>query len=130
MSLHSRPIPAPKSPLKVAASQLATPTRPEPPPAPQVVSRPSEGEPRAEPSRAPESRVAPAAAEEASLPWYRSEPWIVALLVGFAPLLATFIAPDTAQYPLIGLSVVAMVIGAIMLLQQGVHRPHPKSRSI
>ena len=131
MSLHSRPIPAPKTPAQVSSSSVTTPAaRPEPQPEPlSSGTRPSEGDSLAEPSRAPESIAQPAVAGEPSRPWYRSEPWLAVMAVAFVPLLAAVIAPDTAQYPLIGLGVVALVVGIVMLIRQGPIRPHAGSRT-
>ena len=131
MSLHSRPIPAPKTPVRVSSTHFTTHlVSPEPPPAPPApVSDHTDAASEAEPSRVSEFQVEPSAAGESS-PWYRRESWIVVLMVAFVPLIGAFIAPDTLQYPLIGMSVVGLVIGAIMLVRQGVHRPPAGSRSI
>ena len=131
MPLHSRPIPAPKTPAYAAARAVTAPVvHPEPQPErPSAGIQPSEGEPRLEPSRAAESLAQPAAAEEASRPWYRREPWLVATVAAFAPLGGTFIAPDSAQYPLISMSVVALVVGTVMLIRQGLFRPEEGSGS-
>jgi len=131
MSLHSRPIPAPKTPVQVASNLFTTRlVSPEPPPAPPPsVSGHTEVATEAEPSRVLESQVEATVADESS-PWYRRESWVVVVMMAFVPLIGAFIAPETAQYPLIGLSVVALVIGAVMLVRQGVHRPTEGSRSI
>jgi hypothetical protein len=49
------------------------------------------------------------------------------MLAAFVPLVAAVVAPDAAQYPLIGLSVLALVVGAVMLVRHGVFRPHAGS---
>ena len=59
----------------------------------------------------------------AALPWYRSESWLAVMLAGFVPLVVAVVGPDAAQYPLIGLSGFLIVIGAVMLIRQGVFRP-------
>ena len=128
MSIHSRPILAPKTPTEVASSTItARLVQPEPQPAPLPNgTRPSDSDPHAEPNRAPESRAEPGVSD-ISRPWYRSEPWMAVALVAFAPLVAAVIAPDTAQYYLIGLSGVLLVVSIVMLLRQGVFRPHAGS---
>jgi hypothetical protein len=128
MSIHSRPVRAPKIPTQVAPNAITTPlVRPEPKPAPPPVeTRSSEADQRAEPSRVAVPHAEPAASGT-SLPWYRSEPWIALALGAFAPLLGAVIAPDMAQYPLIGLSGVLLVASIVMLLRQGVFRGHPGS---
>lgn len=93
MSVHSRSIPKTAIPKEIASSPATT-----------ILERP-------EPSAA------------ASLPWYRSESWLAVMLAGFVPLLAAVIAPDAAQYPLIGLSGLLIVIGAVLMIRQGVFRP-------
>ena len=130
MSIHSRPIRAPKTPAEVASNTItARLVQPEPQPEPlQSGTRPSENDPIAEPSRAPESRAEPAVSDT-SRPWYRSEPWMAVALAAFAPLVAAVIAPDTAQYYLIGLSGVLLAVSIVMLLRQGVFRPHAGSGS-
>jgi len=129
MPLHSRPIPAPKTPAYAAARAVTAPVvHPEPQPErPSTGIQPSEGEPQLEASRAPESLAQPAVAEEESRPWYRREPWLVATVAAFAPLGGTFIAPDSAQYPLISTSVVALVVGTVMLIRQGLSGPNSGS---
>ena len=131
MPLHSRPIPAPKTPAYAAARAVTAPVvHPEPQPErPSTGIQPTDGEPRLEPSRAPESLAQPAVTEEPSRPWYRREPWLVATMAAFAPLAGTFIAPDSAQYPLISMSVVALVVGTVMLIRQGLFRPEAGSGS-
>ena len=129
MPLHSRPIPAPKTPAYAAARAVTAPVvHPEPQPErPSTGIQPSEGEPQLEPSRAPESLAQPAVAEEASRPWYRREPWLVATVAAFAPLIGAVIAPESARYPLISLSVLALVVGAVMLIRQGLFRHDERS---
>lgn len=129
MPLHSRPIPAPKTPVQVFSNPTTYLARPEPHPAPLPTGpRLDERDRQAEPSRAPESRAESAAADRPSRPWYRSEPWLAVTLAGFVPLLAAFVTPKAAHYPLIGLSVLALVAGAAMLIRHGVFRPHPELR--
>jgi len=127
MSIHSRPIRAPKTPAEVASNTItARLVQPEPQPAPLPNdTRPTEN-PIAEPIRAPESRAEPTVSET-SQPWYRSEPWMAVALAAFVPLVAAVIAPDTVQYHLIGLSGVLLVVSIAMLLRQGVFRPHSES---
>ena len=126
MSLHSRPLPAPKTPAEVASKSIRTHVpRPEPLPEPQQVGSTSNEISPAEPIRARESRVEPEATDATSKPWYRSEPWLLATIASIPPLVAAAFAPDTMKYPLIGLSVIALLVGAVMLIRQGVHRPHP-----
>ena len=129
MPLHSRPIPAPKTPAHAAARAVTVPVvHPEPQPErPSAGIQPSDGEPQLEPIRAPESAAQPAVAEEASRPWYRREPWLVATVAAFAPLLGAVIAPESALYPLISLSVVALVVGTVMLVRQGLFGPNSGS---
>ena len=128
MSIHSRPIRAPKIPTQVAPNVLTTPqVRPEPQPAPPPrETRSPEADPQAGPNREPASHAEPAAADT-SLPWYRSEPWIAVALAAFAPLLGAVIAPESALYPLISLSVVALVVGTVMLVRQGLFGPNSGS---
>jgi hypothetical protein len=130
MPLHSRPIPAPKAPAYAAARAVTAPVvHPEPQPErPSTGIQPPAGEPRLEPSRASKSLAQPAVAEEASRPWYRKEPWLVATVAAFAPLLGAVIAPESARYPLISLSVLALVVGIVMLIRQGLFRPNTASR--
>ena len=125
MSLHTRPIPAPKTPTQVAKNHFVVhPARPEPQPAPPLTDgEPNELTPRAEPNPTPAARVEPAATDGSARPWYRSEPWLPVSLSAFVPLVAAVIAPDAAQYPLIGLSVVTLMSGVIMLVRQGLFRP-------
>jgi len=128
MSIHSRPIPAPKIPAQVAPNTITTPlVRPEPQPTPPTGTGRSEADPQSEPTRAREARAEAAASDGTSQPWYRSEPWIAVALAAFAPLGAAVIAPDAAQYPLIGLSGLLLVLSIVMLLRQGVFRPHAGS---
>jgi hypothetical protein len=129
MSIHSRPVPAPKTPSHAASNPTTYLSRPEPHPTPQPIGRRlSESDPHAEPSRAAESRAEIAASDGTSRPWYRSEPWLAVMLAAFVPLVAAVVAPDAAQYPLIGLSVLALIVGAVMLIRHGVFRPHPAAR--
>jgi len=129
MPLHSRPIPAPKTPLQVSSDPTTYLARPEPHPAPPPTGRPADERDRdAEPSRASESRAERVATDGTSQPWYRSEPWLAVMLAGFVPLLATLVAPDAAKYPLIGLSMLALVVGGVMLIRHGVFRPNPELR--
>jgi hypothetical protein len=51
------------------------------------------------------------------------------MLAAFAPLAAAVLAPDVAQYPLLGLSLLGVVVGTVMLIRHGVFRPHPGSPS-
>ena len=129
MSIHSRPVRAPKIPTQVTSNALTTPVvRPEPQPAPPPrETRSPEADPQAGPNREPASHAEPAAADT-SLPWYRSEPWIAVALAAFAPLLGAVIAPDVAQYPLIVLSGTLLVASIVMLLRQGLFRGHPGVR--
>ena len=127
MPLHSRPIPAPKTPVQVSSNPTTYLARPEPHPAPPPTGiRRDDRDARAEPSRAPESRVESAPSDGTSQPWYRSEPWLAVMLAGFVPLLATLVAPEAAQYPLIGLTGLALVVGAVMLVRHGVFRSNPE----
>ena len=129
MPLHSRPIPAPKTPKHVVSTaNLPRAVKPEPQPEPLPSDvRPSEGRPQAEPDTA-QSIPRLAESEASSRPWYRSEPWLAVIILAFVPLAATFIAPDAAQYPLIWASVIALVAGTVMLIRQGVHRPIAAAR--
>ena len=132
MSLHSRPIPAPK-PLETAGSthiRTATPVLPEQLPAPEPIPRRrSDSGPDGAATSTPEVRAEPGSAEENSGQWYRREPWLAVMLAGFVPLAAAIPAPDAVQYPLLGLTVIAVVIGSVMLVRQGVFGPPPGSNS-
>jgi hypothetical protein len=50
------------------------------------------------------------------------------MLAAFVPLAAAVLAPDPAQYPLIGLTGLALIVGAAMLIRQGVFGAHAASR--
>ena len=133
MPLHSRPIPAPK-PLEDAGStrvRMHTPVLPEqqPIPEPLAARRPEEGDPSAAPTRAPRVRAESATAEETPRPWYRREPWLAAMLAAFVPLTAAAFAPDSARVMLIALTALALLVGAVMLVRQGVFGPPPGSES-
>jgi len=129
MSVHSRPTPKTATPKEIASNPVTTPLeRPEARPAPQPAeTRRSDDEPRAERRRASEARAEHETSDMKSLPWYRSEPWLGVMLAGFVPLLVAVIAPQTAHYPLIGVSGVLLVIGGVMLIRQGVFRPPTES---
>ena len=129
MSIHSRPAPAPKTPSHAPSNPTTYLSRPAPHPTPQPSGRRlAASAPHAEPTRAPESRDEPAAVDGTSQPWYRSEPWLAVMLAAFVPLVAAVVAPDAAQYPLIGVSVLTLVVGAAMLIRHGVFRPNPGAR--
>ena len=132
MSIHTRPIPAPKTLDDVASSPGKTPSvvLPEPhrPPQPSG-NRPSEGKPNVEPDRQREVRAEPARADRTPGPWYRREPWLAVMLVAFLPLVATVLAPEAAKYPLLGLTGLTLIVGSAMLIRQEVRRPHPDSGS-
>jgi len=128
MPLHSRPIPAPQTPLQASSNSTTYLARPEPHPAPLPSGRQlGERDARAEPSRAAESHVKASATDGPSQRWYRSEPWLAVMIAGFVPLLAALVAPDAAHYPLIGLGVLALVVGTTMLIRQDVVAPRPES---
>ena len=129
MSIHTRPIPAPKRSGEMISNPIAThQPRAEPQPARQRSDgEPAEEVPQGEPSRAPESRAELGATEATSRRWYRREPWLAVMLAAFVPLVAAAIAPDAARYPLIGLTGLAIVVGVAMLIRQGVFRTHPGS---
>jgi hypothetical protein len=125
MSVHSRPTPKTATPKAIASNPVTTPLeRPEARPAPLPAdTRRSDDEPQAERRRASEVRVEHDTAGVTALPWYRSESWLAVMLAGFVPLLFAAIAPEAAQYPLIGVSGVLLAIGGVMLIRQGVFRP-------
>jgi VIT1/CCC1 family predicted Fe2+/Mn2+ transporter len=125
MSVHSRPTPKTATPKEIASNPVTTPLeRPEARPAPLPAdTRRSEDEPPAERKRASEARVDHETTGVKSQPWYRSESWLAVMLGGFVPIFVAVIAPEAAQYPLIGLSGVLLVIGGVMLIRQGVFRP-------
>jgi hypothetical protein len=127
MSLHSRPILPPKTldNLTSSSSRTHSAVLPEPhsaPPRP-TASRPTEADPNVEPKRPPETRAEPATAEAPTQPWYRREPWLAVMLAAFVPLAAAVFVPDPARYPLIGLTGLALVVGAVMLVRQGIFGP-------
>jgi hypothetical protein len=130
MSLHSRPVPAPKTPEHVTSNPPATqPATPEPRAPQPGGTQPSEGAPRPKPTPSPEARaeLAAADAEAAARPWYRREPWFAVTLAAFVPMTAAVFAPEPARYPLIGLAALALVAGAALLVRQGVFQSHPGS---
>ena len=125
MSLHSRPIPAPKTPEHVTPDPITPETHPMPP----TGARSSEREPQPDRRRTPDSRAELAAPDATPWPWYRGEPWLAAMLAAFLPMIAAILAPDSAKYPLIGLSALAAVVGIAMLIRQGAFQPHPRPAS-
>jgi len=134
MSLHSRPIPAPKKTLEdlVSSTSSTQTVLPAPHPTLQPMSPPSgrrssEDNPYAEASRASQARAEAVPADGTSRPWYRREPWLAVMITAFAPLAAAIFAPDPARYVLIGLTGLALIVGAVMLIRQGVFHPHPDS---
>ena len=130
MSLHSRPMPAPKKTLEDLISPIGTHlvVRPETNQTTKPSgSRSAEVDANAEPERLPEARAERAPADGTSRPWYRREPWLAVMLAGFVPLTAAIFAPDPARYALMGLTGLALIIGAAMLMRQGVFQPHPES---
>jgi len=123
-------MPAPKKTLEDLISPVGTHlvVRPETnPPAKSGGSRSAEVDANAEPERPLEARAEPAPADETSRPWYRREPWLAVMLAAFVPLTAAIFAPDPARYALMGLSGRALIIGAVMLMRQGVFQPHLES---
>ena len=129
MSLHSRPIPAPSPLGNVGSTQLRTqaPVLPEQQPTPAPSEKTPMDESGPSPRRAPEVRAEPVVPAGATGPWYRREPWLAVMLSAFAPLAAAVFAPGSARVPLIGLTGLALIIGAVMLVRQGVFAPAPGS---
>jgi hypothetical protein len=125
MSLHSRPVPAPKTPEHVTPGPVTPETHPMPP----TGARSSEREPQPDRRRTPDSRAELAAPDATPWPWYRGEPWLAAMLAAFLPMIAAIFAPDSAKYPLIGLSALAVVVGTAMLIRQGAFQPHSRPAS-
>jgi hypothetical protein len=128
MSLHSRPLATQTTPERIASDPV-TPASV----MPETNATPhSRGAPPRDPEsqsgreRTPGSRAAPSAAEATTWPWYRSEPWLVAVLAGFVPMLAAILAPESAKYPLIGLGALAALVGVAMLVRQGLFQPHAR----
>jgi hypothetical protein len=57
-----------------------------------------------------------------SRPWYRTEPWIVPTLGAFLPMVAGLALEIEMVRPLLLLSALLLLLGAGMLLRQGVFR--------
>lgn len=128
MSIHTRPPAQKRTPEMTSNTIVTSQPRPEPQPVTEPTGgRPSEIDPHVEPIRPAEARVE-RAAEGTSPRWYRREPWLAVMLVAFVPLIAAVVAPDAAQYPLIGLTVLALIAGAAMLIRQGVFGAQPGSK--
>jgi len=51
-------------------------------------------------------------------PWYRREPWLVTLLLAFAPILAAMVLPRAYHLPLFGLGGSLVVIGMVLLARR------------
>ena len=51
-------------------------------------------------------------------PWYRREPWLVTLLLAFAPILAAMVLPRASHLPLFGLGGSLVVIGMVLLVRR------------
>jgi len=123
-------MPAPKKTLEDLISPVGTRlvVRPETSPtAKPGGSRSAEVDANAEPDRPLEARAEHAPADGTSRPWYRREPWLAVMLAAFVPLTAAIFAPDPARYALMGLTGLALIIGAVMLMRQGVFQPHLES---
>lgn len=141
MSLHSRPVPSPRTPGSVtlrspsppapdAASPPPSPPRPagDPPPAAASPDRartvpPEDIPPHHDP--APAAR-ADAAGADPAWPWYRSEPWLAALLAGLAVGGLTAVAPQPLRLPLLALVACCLVASVALLARQGLFRPMPR----
>ena len=130
MSLHSRPVPAPKTLKDAPSSPVGSHSAvlPEPTPAPPPRDdRSHEGDANAQRDRPPETRVEPAVGGETSRPWYHRERWLAVMLAAFVPLAAAALAPSAAQYALLGLTGLVLIVGAAMLIRQDVFRAQPGS---
>jgi len=51
-------------------------------------------------------------------PWYRREPWLLTLLLAFAPILAAMVLPRAYHLPLFGLGGSLVVIGMVLLVRR------------
>ena len=51
-------------------------------------------------------------------PWYRREPWLVTLLLAFAPILAAMVLPRAYHLPLFGVGGSLVVIGLVLLVRR------------
>ena len=125
MSYHARP-------LQVTAGtpgspRIAPPDPTEaalPPALDSDAAAPAAAEPRplATPSDNHAARSRDSAARRQQVPaatWYRRERWLVVTLVAFLPVLAALFAPMELRLPLVGASVLLVLIGVGMLLRHG-----------
>ena len=65
----------------------------------------------------------PAHTPAASRPWYRREPWLAAVLAGYAVTGVAFLMPEWLHPAFLVASGVLMVAAALLLLRQGLFRP-------
>ena len=118
MPVHSRALP------NAAARNSVVPEGPSASDAPMPMPRPSGTPtplvPRADDAPWPRGEES---YEPTGLPWYRTEPWLAAMLACLAPLSVAFFAPDAAKLPLIGVGMVLLIAGVVLLLRQGLYAP-------